>query len=71
MVPPGEVKTLTEEIDRMNVIPGYWDPRELRFILRGDKEVDIQTLVVVGSASSGASDPGASGAGAAAGKKSV
>ena len=84
--PPGKVKDLrtrgppaggafapqSEKIDRMNVIPGYWDPQELRFILQGDKEVDIQTLVIVGpSASSGAGDPGASGASAAADKKST
>ena len=71
--PPGKVKTLTEKIDRMNVIPGYWDPQELRFILQGDKEVDIQTLVIVGpsASNSGAGDPGASGASAAADKKSA
>ena len=70
---PGNVKNLTETVDKMNVIPGYWDPRQLRFILREEEgAVDIQRLVVVvPSASSGASGSDASSASAASEKKSA
>ena len=55
------VKVLTR--DRMNVIPGYWDPQELRFI-EEELQADILTLVLEdapashdggGTAASGAS----------------
>ena len=50
-----KVKTLTKT-DDMKIIPGYWDPRELRFI--EEPEVDILKLEVCAQRASGAASGG-------------
>ena len=56
--PAGGSKILRSvtKTDDMKIIPGYWDPRELRFI--EEPEVDILKLEVCAQRASGAASGG-------------